>query len=207
MQRDPRADAIEELFGQQGVARPGMKTEEDLRRFEEEKIPPMYRGREMTPEDALREKAYSDHLRSYDTMENYTPQIAQEAYEGDEDEANAFIRNFGLEPFKQVDRELKMDPHELTDPNYEYVPMPRPRYPDITEDASGPLQQDTAAIIEQGATLRKQDVNRMRDPKGFGKENPEKPFGYEDPLADEDLLRLIQEGLAPKDMTPKRKRR
>jgi hypothetical protein len=64
-----------------------------------------------------------------------------------------------------------------------YVPLPRPRQPELdTYHPEGSSTKDVPSIIEQGADFRPQDIERMQP-------------------SDEDLLELIQRGLAP----PKRR--
>lgn len=195
MQRDPRADAIEQLFGGQSAARPGMKTEEDLRRFEEQnKIP---RQPEYTPEAEALDRFYADSIqRQRDPRTDYTQDDVTKAYEGTDSDAQDFVDAFGHEPLIKHGRGYAKDA--------EYVPIPRPRYPDAEEDTMGLAQKPIDDIIDQGASLRRQDVDRMRDPGEFI-DRTQQSYGG-DRLSDEDLMRLIQEGLAPKDMYPKRRR-
>jgi len=60
-----------------------------------------------------------------------------------------------------------------------YVPLPRPRQPELdTYHPEGSSTKDVPSIIEQGADFRPQDIERMQP-------------------SDEDLLELVQRGLAP----------
>jgi len=229
MQRDPRIDALEELFGKGGgPVRPGMKTEEDLRQFEEQNVPRGQRQPENfdpNSEDSMRERATADAVKRYMAQEGYSDQDVMESFGAGGEQAEAFINNFGLEPHLRLERQLGLsredDPHETIEKQKQfdmsgltpYTPMPRPRYPDLKYSSEhGQEQMDPPDMIEQGATFRKQDAERLRDPKKWQERNPGTEFGYssegeEGYITDEDIQEMIQKGLVPKDMGRAKRRR
>jgi hypothetical protein len=72
------------------------------------------------------------------------------------------------------------------------VPRPRPRYPDVESDIMGGYTRLSPDEMQrQGADLRPQDIDRMRQPKA--------PDDYDqEPLTAEQELELVQRGLAPR---------
>jgi hypothetical protein len=231
-----------DLFSGQQLQRPGMKTEEDLQRFEKEKgihqlpdssansnLPPTRYQREQAGEAAqMTDQELLDALNKRHAVspdpDPYTGRRGMRSGEyrgqflnpdlpnprdyklfdkGGDSAFQGFIENFGLERADPASREP------------DYVPSPRPRYPEQgTPHPLGDTRQSIDEIIEQGANFRPQDIRRLRRERRSWEDNVfrntgKRPEGNKDGvgLTDEEVLELIQKGLAPKDSLSNRSER